>query len=260
MIFYFTGTGNSGFVAHELEKLLREKAYFMNHKSTDEPDGDSIGFVFPVYAWGVPPNVLHFIKKLSFGFWESVKINQLPVWIVMTCGDEVAKAPDMIARELAQSGIEAESIWSVIMPNNYVILPGFDVDPSDIEKRKLKDSASRIREIASGIKNHRKCIDVTRGSLPWLKSKLIYPLFKRWGILPRKWHSTDACIGCGICVKSCPCSNVELDVTGRPIWDNNCCSCLACYHSCPNHAVEYGKETRRKGQYFLPRAIRKINR
>lgn len=258
MIYYFTGTGNSGYVALELEYQLREKAYFMNSQASLTPEGDSIGFVFPVYAWGVPPNVVSFIKNLHYGFWDSVKIRQLPVWIVMTCGDEVAMAPEMIEKLLIKVGVKPESIWSVIMPNNYVLLPGFDVDSKELEQKKLAASADRIREIVSGIRSRRSCVDVTRGSLPGLKSRLVYPLFKKWGISSGKWHGTNACVGCGICVKSCPQNNIILNDAGMPVWGDNCCSCLACYHSCPRHAVEYGKETRRKGQYLFPRALKHV--
>jgi len=32
----------------------------------------------------------------------------------------------------------------------------------------------------------------------------------------------------------------------------DCTSCLACYHVCPQHAVQYGKKTKGKGHYFNP--------
>ena len=32
----------------------------------------------------------------------------------------------------------------------------------------------------------------------------------------------------------------------------DCTSCLACYHVCPKHAVQYGRRTKRKGQYLNP--------
>lgn len=137
------------------------------------------------------------------------------------------------------------------MPNNYVLLPGFDVDKKNIERHKLEEAPKRIHEIAEGIRCHARKIDVVRGSWPWVKTKLIFPLFLRWGISPKKWHSTTSCVGCGICAKSCPLNNVKMD-NGVPIWGMNCCSCLACYHSCPRHAVAYGKSTFKKGQYFFP--------
>lgn len=252
MIFYFSGTGNSSFVANELEKKVYEHAWFMNEDAPFEFEGKTMGFVFPVYAWGIPLNVATFIEQLPESFWEQLRIEQCYIWVVLTCGDEVAMAPEMLIKLLDKKGVSPDSIWSVIMPNNYVLLPGFDVDPKEIEKRKLSDAPARIKEIAEGILQQRNVIDVVRGKWPRLKSYSVYPLFKKWGISQKKWDSTDGCVGCGICVHSCPNHNMEM-IDGRPRWGKNCCSCLACYHSCPRHAVKYGDATLKKGQYFLGR-------
>jgi len=211
----------------------------------------SVGFVFPVYSLGVPPLVMDFINRLPDSFWNEVKVGQLPIWCVMTCGDEVAMSPEMLQDAFRRRDVEVRSIWSVIMPNNYVLLPGFDVDSKDLADKKLADAPLRLKEICRGIMQQRETIDVVRGSMAWLKSKTVYPLFKRWGIFPGKWHSMETCVSCGICAKSCPLGNVQMS-DGRPKWGDNCCSCLACYHSCPRHAVAYGKITQSKGQYFLP--------
>lgn len=253
MIYYFSGTGNSRYAAQFLSKSLIENLRFIPEANPErqEPEGGSLGFVFPVYSWGVPPIILDFIAQLPDSFWRKVKIRRIPVWCVMTCGDETAKAPEMFRKALKGRGIDLESVWSVIMPNNYVLLPGFDVDAKNVEEKKLKEAPGRLREIAKGIRKHRKGIDVTRGSFPLVKTKLVYPLFKKWGIEPKKWISTDACVGCGICARSCPIKNVEMK-DGRPVWGDRCCSCLACYHSCPRHAVAYGTITAKKGQYFFP--------
>ncbi len=256
MIYYFTGTGNSGYVARQLGKALLDKVYFMNNEAPGDFEGETLGFVFPVYSWGVPPFVEEFIKRLPESLKYSIDRGQIPVWAVLVCGDEVAMAPEMLEKILSKAGMKAQSIWSVIMPNNYVLLPGFNIDSKEVERQKLQDAPARVREIAQGIKQGRQCVDVTRGSFPRLKTSLVYPLFKRWGIFPRKWHATDACVGCGICVKSCPLANIILNEDRKPVWGNDCCSCLACYHSCPRHAVEYGKETKKKGQYFLPKNLR----
>ncbi len=253
MILYFSGTGNSRLVAQELGGLIHQEVFAIGEVGQPiEPEGDSVGLVFPVYSWGVPPNVARFVMTLPEPFWENVKVRQLPVWVVMTCGDEVARAPEMITRILGKRGICPESIWSVQMPNNYVLLPGFDVDPKKLEEKKLRDCHGRIAEIAKGISEGIKTVDVVRGSWPGLKTGLVYPLFKRWGIEPKKWHSRPTCVGCGICAKSCPQKNIAM-IDGRPVWGPDCCSCLACYHSCPRHAVEYGKMTAKKGQYFFVR-------
>ena len=254
MVFYFSGTGNSTFVATTLANFLSEPLKFIpdvEPLTQDIPEDNRILFVFPVYSWGVPPLVSKFISDLGSEFWDRVKERGITVDCVMTCGDEVALAPEMISKNLRKEGIELNSIWSVIMPNNYVILPGFDVDPKDLEKKKLEECEGRIMEISQSLLRGDRRVDVVRGNLPWIKTKLVFPLFKRWGIFPKKWHWLDSCISCGKCSKICPMLNVSMK-NGHPEWGKKCCSCLGCYHVCPVHAVAYGRETRKKGQYLFP--------
>lgn len=258
MVYYFSGTGNSTFVATTLANFLGLTLKFIPEIEPEkEPlPEERILMVFPVYSWGVPPLVSKFISDLPIEFWQKVKELDLPVDCVMTCGDEVALAPEMIKRDFRKVGISLNSIWSVIMPNNYVLLPGFDVDPKELEQKKLDASEGRILEIAQSLARGDKREDVTRGNIPWLKSKIVFPLFKKWGIFPKQWHYRDVCISCGKCAKICPMLNVTM-IDNHPKWGSKCCSCLACYHVCPVHAVEYGKETGKKGQYLFP--IKKIS-
>ena len=251
MVYYFSGTGNSAFVAASLAKFLNLETRFVPEteaSSLVEPM-ERFLLVFPVYSWGVPPLISKFIREIPVSFWNIMKERNLPVDCVMTCGDEVAMAPEMIIKDFEREGVAVDSIWSVIMPNNYVLLPGFDVDPKEVENAKLENCQGRIMEIAQALSRREKRVDVTRGNIAWLKTKLVFPLFKKWGVFPRKWHYRQVCIGCGKCEKICPLINIKME-NGHPVWGNRCCSCLGCYHICPVHAVEYGNETKRKGQYF----------
>ena len=56
---------------------------------------------------------------------------------------------------------------------------------------------------------------------------------------------------CKRCEKVCPMLNIVM-VGWKPVWGADCTSCLACYHVCPQKAVQYGKATKKKGQYFNP--------
>ncbi len=244
MIYWFSGTGNSAVVAESLASRLSRRMIPIPLAS-DTFTGDDLGIVCPVYSWGIPPIVLDFIKKLKI----TGKVSYS--WVVLTCGDEVAKAPEMIIKALKNKGIDKIGVFSVIMPNNYVLLPGFNIDSPEVEAKKLEASGDKILKIADKI-IQRKCkISVTRGSWPNLKTKLIYPLFKKFGISAKKWHWQDQCINCNKCAKACPVENIRI-IDGHPHWNNNCTSCLACYHVCPVHAVAYGKETLKKGQYVNP--------
>lgn len=261
MIFYFSGIGNTRYAANRIASITGEKLYFIPELDplVQSFTGDSLGFMFPIYSWGVPPIVLEFIARLPEKFVKEVQAKNIPVWMVCTCGDETGNAPEMLRKAVGRRGLELKGTWSVIMPNTYVLLPGFDVDSPELEKEKLKKAEKRIKEIGEKIKRREWISDVHKGSLPALRTVLLFPLFKRWGINPERWHHTEACVKCGRCVQACPVHNICMTENG-PVWGINCLSCLACYHVCPYHAVEYGKITRNKGQYVCPLNSSRMNR
>lgn len=255
MIYWFSGTGNSKYVAGELSERLNERLEFIpnSNKICNLSDNERLLFVFPIYSWGVPPIVLDFIDKMTLNGYR----NQY-VGMVCTCGDETANAPEMFVRAMQKKGISVTGIFSIIMPNNYVLLPGFGTDTKEVEEKKLQLAPSRIETVVNKILSGEQCTDVVRGSLASLKTNAVYPLFKRWGVFPKKWRFTDKCIGCGKCEKACPVKNITLNSNRQPQWGKNCTSCVACYHICPVNAIQYARFTEGKGQYFFkPKRISK---
>ena len=255
MLLYFSAEGNTRYVALQLAKKLGEFPIFIQdvEAETLEWQGDTFGILFPVWSWGVPEIMLDFLQAPPDRFFNRIKERKIPVWWVMTCGDETGDAPAMLANALAAKGLQASGGWSIIMPNTYVLLPGFDVDSPDLESSKLDAAPARIEHIARCISLRRWETDFKKGSFARFKTNVIYPRFMKWGIKPEKWHSTDACIGCGRCEQACPIDNIDMTDDRRPRWDNRCIGCLACYHACPAHAVAYGNKTSRTGQYMCPK-------
>lgn len=62
------------------------------------------------------------------------------------------------------------------MPNTYVSLPGFNVDPLHIVSKKLREAKERIEYISSKLAARARLIDCYEGAFPWIKSYLIHPL------------------------------------------------------------------------------------
>lgn len=272
MILWFSGTGNSRYVAErlaaELGQPLRRLGPELRGGSLTMPSGDTtVIWVCPVYSWGIPPYVRSIIQTLE--------INPLPAihHLVLTCGDDCGLAADMWRKDLAARSWRAGLAFSVTMPNNYVCMSGFDVDPQPLAEVKLSAAPQRILEIAGEIGSFsttdgkiraKAADDIIRGRFAWIKTRIIYPWFVRHAMSPKPFRHTNACISCGKCAAICPLRNISMqpapdtptanDSRRRryPQWQSDCAACLACYHVCPRHAVMYGGKTKDKGQYMNP--------
>ena len=66
-IYYFSGTGNSLYVAKELQKRIPDAIIIpivsLLNRKVIQTQGKAIGFVFPVHALTIPIAVKKFIKK-----------------------------------------------------------------------------------------------------------------------------------------------------------------------------------------------------
>lgn len=256
MILYFSGTGHSRKVALSLSAKLGEKAFFMPHTNpeTIQFEGRSLGFVVPVYSWGIPPFAINYLERLSERFVTNVVSKQVPVWCVLTYGDEAGLALNMLSDCFQKRGVEVNAAWGVKTPNVYLLLPGFKTDSKEVEQQKISDMRNDVEKIAGKISTQQWETQLVKGPLAWLKTRLVYPLFVKWGVNASKWHTdTSKCIGCGKCEAICPASNIAMidsPATSHrvPKWGRNCLSCCGCYHVCPTRAIDYGRTTEGKDQ------------
>ena len=248
MIFYFSGTGNTWQVAMQLARLLEEEALDITRCGDSvAASGKRIVWCFPTYSWGVPPVMVDFIRRVNIEGGAS-----LPHYMVTTCGDDIGKADRQWRQLMQRKGWEGRAAFSVIMPNTYVLMKGFDTDTRELETPKLSAAPAQVSAIAQAIEGGQSADSVVRGKFASFKTSVIYPWFVRFDMSPKPFHATGACISCGLCAAHCPKGNIEMDADGHPRWGDDCALCLRCYHICPRHAVAYGKATTTKGQYLNP--------
>ena len=257
MIFYFSGTGNSKHVAEKLGGYLdtpvKNIADYYNEVTTlknfslDLDSEDFLGFVSPVHSWGLALPVARFLKKTKINY------SGKKVFAVFVCGDTCGKAREQLQEKLKKkSGISCNFVCSVQMPNTYIVMKGFGTDSDELAGKKLETAEKELPEIAKAIKTGGNFDRYVVGTHPFLKGRIIYPLFMKFTLGDKKFFADENCTDCGKCEKVCPEKNISL-VQGRPQWKGHCVKCLACIHRCPSRAVQYGDITRNMGRYcFKP--------
>ena len=261
MIFYFSGTGNTKWAAQEVARAIGERLLYIpdelreGHCTYTLEADERIGFCFPTHGWQVPRIVRNFIRNLK------LNVDSHFCWALTTCGDNMGEAMTILNRDLATceglrrsngDALQAESVFSLIMPESYVCLPFMKTDPEDKEAMKLDVARHQLPHIIHMIKERRRGVEeLDKGATPRLYSYVIGEYFNRKMVTDKKFTvDADKCIHCGKCRQVCPVDNIQ---GTPPAWLHNgrCTSCLACYHYCPVHAINYGWITRKRDQYYF---------
>jgi len=249
MIFYYSGCGNSKFIAKSIAEATNDNLVFIPEAQReskfeyDLAENETLGFVYPIYSWRPPHLVEEFVEKL--------KINGIPsyVWTAVTCGDNVGETEKIFRNELKAIDLDLNAAFCFKMTNTYVNMMGMSVDKPAVAEQKIAKAKEKLPDVIEMIKSKTAFSDMIKGAFPRFKSNVIGSGFYKWAS-DKPFFSTDDCISCGMCVKVCPMQNITMD-NGRPHWNGHCNTCDACYHHCPKHAIQYGKTTRGKGQYFF---------
>ncbi len=255
MIYYFSGTGNSKWVAGQLAERLGDKVLFIPEMlKTSDPEAlrkscegaGQIGLVFPIYAWGVPPIVMDFARILQRLDGAGTPADAPFRFAVATCGEDAGKALRRLSLVFPWN-----SAYSVVMPNNCVVL--MDVDTPEKAADYVEAARERVPQIADHIKARQSEYDVHEGPRAGLRSSVVNPLFTKHMLTPKGFSVEDSCNGCGLCERNCPTGCIKLE-NGRPVWNGNCLMCMSCICRCPQKAIQHGGDTKKRGRYYFKEA------
>jgi NAD-dependent dihydropyrimidine dehydrogenase PreA subunit len=252
MIFYFSGTGNSMYVAEKIAVMQNEHffsiAECMRNKRFDFTlkDDEKIGFIFPVYFYGIPTIVADFVRQLRLANYKAQYS-----FAVCTCGAISALSLNMFGKLLNKQDIKLNFGYTIIMPDNYIVLFNL-MTPAEKIGGILANAEKSIAEVNAGIAECSLGIDKRyRGIFPHLMTFLSYSIYKA-GRNTRHFYATDKCTGCGLCEKICPCGMIYME-DKHPVWTKGkCTQCLGCLHRCPVGCIEYGKKTVGRKRYVNP--------
>ena len=271
MIFYFSGTGNSKWAAKTLaletgDTLVSIPEVINSNCSFTIEKDEHVGFIFPIHGWRVPNIVKEFLTKLTIKtLGEDTSHVKHYCFCLVTAGDSIGKAMERFQQQLksvtVNDALSLKAVCSLIMPESYVGLPGMDVDTKEKELEKKELASKQLKEFSNILKQHPHkdsnqiwgWNQLIRGPIPSFFSGPVGGFFERFLITDKPFHvDSHRCVKCGICANVCPVSDIKGGLGFEPEWLHNgkCLTCFSCYHHCPHHAIEFGKRTQKKGQYF----------
>lgn len=247
MVFYFSATGNSRHIA----KMIAEKT---NDNYADITDclkyntlnfiakkGLRIGFVFPVYNFGLPVTVCRFIEKMKLTLRGDCYI-----YTIVTYGGFSGGASKILKEMLEKKNLPVNAQYSVRMPDTWT--PVYDLsDKKKIRKRNEKADTAAEKII-------KKIKEEKNGNFDYRRIPFSDYFYKDYEILRRtnSLSVEDNCIGCGMCAEKCPENAIEIK-NEKPVWvKDKCAMCLGCLHRCPQFAIRRGENTKKHGQYIHP--------
>lgn len=250
MILYFSGTGNSEYVAKRIGRVCNDDAVslFEKIRSSDYSQMHSDTpwvVVVPTYAWRIPRIVQGWLDHTSLS-------GNRNIYFVMTCGGNIGNAGKYLKKVVAAKNLYYMGCAEVVMPENYIALfmaPARE-DALDIIER----AESAIDRAALSIKSGEPLLQPDVTVKDRISSGIVNDIFYPMFVHAKKFYATDACISCGKCAKVCPLSNIQLD-HGKPVWGKNCTHCMACICRCPTGAIEYGRHSRGLVRYVCPKSI-----
>lgn len=265
LIFYFTGSGNSYFIAKKISSFLNENLISINNSikiqnylNIDQKyeyelkDDEYIGFVFPIYYFGVPNVINNFIDKLKL-----INYKNQYIFAIITYDISYGDSYYQFKKLLEKNNYFLNSIFSVKMPGNCILL--YNPKSNEEQKNIFKNAILSLENIKEDILNKKitsQRKDIINNIIHFLLKKFFYNIYTT-----KKYYVLNNCIHCSLCVSKCPSNIICLDNTSKkPVWKNDgCVHCLSCINNCPVQAIQYGNLTKKRDRYNLNNLIKKLD-
>ena len=251
VIVYFSGTGNSRFVAGLFAGEMGADCYSIEDEVEDEVDfaalfagHDLIAFCYPVYASRVPRILREFVGSHM----EALRGKRIAIFCTqMLFSGDGARA---FAALFPKNHVEVVYAEHFLMPNNVNNVAILPMASEKTAKKRMARAAVKMKKVCANIRRGK----VKRRGFNPVSRVLGLPqglLMHKMERLANKTLRIDSdCNQCGLCAKICPTKNLAAAETDGKITHNgNCTMCYRCLNKCPQRAINLFFRGKVKKQY-----------
>lgn len=231
VIYYFSGTGNSMRAAEVIAGELGDTEIIsmrMDPHAVSAEDAEVIGFVFPVYHWTMPAPAVKFVSQLKINPGAYIFAVAMPSFV---CGIACEKCAELIE---AKGGKIAYGNLVHCVANYAIVYPPFPWPRLMVPRMER-----RLRQIAREIAGRKeRAYPKASRLVKARRDRVMTPYLDVQKYADYPFTVSERCVGCGLCTRVCPCSNIELR-EGKPEFQHHCAQCMACVVNCPQRAIGY---------------------
>ncbi len=244
VVFFFSGTGNTWWVADGIKKQLDARNINADTVSIDSVDSkkadwwiktaDLVFFGWPVYGSDLPEPMKKFI--------DSLPVNKKGKHVHTFCTQMMFSGDGawLYHKHFKEKGLYIDSAEHFIMPSNMSNYRGPLSTPNEKKIEKIMERCAKhieiyVEELLIGNTRIQGKYSYLLGIMQRAPYRLFYSRFQN-----APGVETTRCTKCGLCADSCPMGNIKMN--DYPEFLNKCALCFRCYSFCPESAITiYGK-------------------
>jgi ferredoxin len=240
-IICFSGTGNTWSIAEQYALAFTQRGREVTLRrledvvhtdvSAELASYDLLGLGYPIHAFNAPRLMAEFITHLPRAAGQGV-------FLFVTAGGSVGGAFDWAREHLTHLGYTVLHEARYYASNNLCWAGHAPAADRTAQAKRLTwlavDAQEAVAEIVAGSERHIYANDLVR----LLGSHLVWWLYLL-GCRFLHWHfsASSQCDGCGLCVRTCPTTNIRL-ADGRLHFGTQCTFCMRCLNVCPQRALQ----------------------
>ncbi|WMJ80103.1 EFR1 family ferrodoxin [Clostridium sp. MB40-C1] len=238
LLIYFSGTGNSKFIAECIKKEFNKRGHNITLYSIENNlpiNWDCYEFFIfgsPKYYEYTPLFFINWIKK------NVPRLSRHSKCILFCTGSAaIATSFKSLNKILKKKNLHVVITKTFQMPSNYLI--GF-FNPTDEEKYDIysKWSFEKAGLMVQDFLDNIYSIEKINPIIGFMCEKVSYYFCKSTKYKSKNFSISPNCTKCTQCIRHCPTHNIQL-IDDKIVFKNNCILCTRCINFCPENAIIY---------------------